>query len=226
MLCFLPFGIFYGHLRYFMTICCSLCSFGTFFRFWCHAPRKIWQPWSIQMFAAFSQKIKLDSYARRITQRSRQVFDISVFRIMCWERKAMNSKLARKPVFILEFIFFTRGRCYDHTFLRFSPILVGKNWRFFLKNYNIMINFFAKSSSSLSKKRQYFRQNFRRKYFLNHNIGFSWESFGITNQGCQMVCSQTENSNLGSLWNENCRYNLWPIWNTLLPSGILYGPLV
>jgi hypothetical protein len=29
----------------FITIRYILCSFGTFFRFWYHAPRKIWQPW-------------------------------------------------------------------------------------------------------------------------------------------------------------------------------------
>jgi hypothetical protein len=31
LLYFWPFGIFYGHLRYFITIWCILCSFGTFF---------------------------------------------------------------------------------------------------------------------------------------------------------------------------------------------------
>jgi hypothetical protein len=40
-----PFEIFYGYLGYFMTIRNILCSFGTFFQFWYHAPRKIWQPW-------------------------------------------------------------------------------------------------------------------------------------------------------------------------------------
>jgi hypothetical protein len=30
---------------------------------------------------------------------------------------------------------------------------------------------FCKTSSSLSKKRRYFRQMFRQKYFFNHNIG-------------------------------------------------------
>jgi hypothetical protein len=34
------FGTFYK-----MTIQHIVCSFGTFFRFWCNAPRKIWQPW-------------------------------------------------------------------------------------------------------------------------------------------------------------------------------------
>jgi hypothetical protein len=36
-------GIFDSNFGYFMTI---LCSFGTFFRFWYHVPRKIWQPWA------------------------------------------------------------------------------------------------------------------------------------------------------------------------------------
>jgi hypothetical protein len=38
------FGIFYEHLGYFLTIWYILCSFVTFFRFWYHEPRKIWQP--------------------------------------------------------------------------------------------------------------------------------------------------------------------------------------
>jgi hypothetical protein len=28
------------------------------------------------------------------------------------------------------FKFITRDRCYDHNFLRFSPIFCSKNWRF------------------------------------------------------------------------------------------------
>jgi hypothetical protein len=39
-----PLGISYGDLGYFMIIWYILYSFGTFFRFWCHVPRKIWQP--------------------------------------------------------------------------------------------------------------------------------------------------------------------------------------
>jgi hypothetical protein len=35
----------------------------------------------------------------------------------------------------------SRGRCYDHNFLRLSPILGEKNWRFFLIT-NVLINFF------------------------------------------------------------------------------------
>jgi hypothetical protein len=59
---FWPFGIFYGHLEYFMDIWNILWTFGTFygqfydhlvhfvliwyifFQFWYHVPRKIWQP--------------------------------------------------------------------------------------------------------------------------------------------------------------------------------------
>jgi hypothetical protein len=44
---------------------------------------------------------------------------------------------------------------------------------------DVMITIFAKTSSSLSKKRQFFSQNFSAKIFKNHNIG-SW-SFAATN---------------------------------------------
>jgi H+/Cl- antiporter ClcA len=43
-----PFGIFYGHLGYFVFSWYILCSFGTFFRFWYHGPIKIWQPFCHQ----------------------------------------------------------------------------------------------------------------------------------------------------------------------------------
>jgi hypothetical protein len=46
-------GIFYEHLSYFITFWYILCSFDTFFRFWCHAPRKIWQPCMRQPDMAF-----------------------------------------------------------------------------------------------------------------------------------------------------------------------------
>jgi hypothetical protein len=39
-----PLGIFDGHLGYSLTIRYILCLFGTFFRIWYHAPRKIRQP--------------------------------------------------------------------------------------------------------------------------------------------------------------------------------------
>jgi hypothetical protein len=60
------------------------------------------------------------------------------------------------------------GRSYDHNFLRFSAIFgnfrqfSAKQLAFFSKT-NVMINFFAKVNSSLSKKRQFFRQFFGRK---------------------------------------------------------------
>jgi hypothetical protein len=57
----------------------------------------------------------------------------------------------------------SRGRCYDHNFLRFSPIFAEK-FGVFLKN-QCYDQIFAKSSSSVSKKRQYFRQIFRREHF-------------------------------------------------------------
>jgi hypothetical protein len=45
----------------------------------------------------------------------------------------------------------------------------------FFSKTNVMITIFAKPSFDLSKKRQYFRQIFRRKYFKNHSIGPSIE---------------------------------------------------
>jgi hypothetical protein len=45
-----------------------------------------------------------------------------------------------------------------------------KKLAFFSKN-NVMITIFPKTSSSLSKKRQFFRYILRRKYLKNHNIG-------------------------------------------------------
>jgi hypothetical protein len=61
------------------------------------------------------------------------------------------------------------GRCYDHNFLRFLPIFGEKNG-VFLKN-QCYDNIFAKNSSSLSKKRRFFRRKIRRKYLKNRNIG-------------------------------------------------------
>jgi hypothetical protein len=53
-----------------------------------------------------------------------------------------------------------RGPCYDHNFQLFW----GEKISVFLKN-QCYDQIFAKSSSSSSKKRQYFRKNFRRKCF-------------------------------------------------------------
>jgi hypothetical protein len=60
---------------------------------------------------------------------------------------------------------------------QFSAIFpdFGRKFGVFLKNQCYDANF-AKTSSSLTKKRQFFRQSFRRKYFKNHNIG-PWYRF-------------------------------------------------
>jgi GTPase SAR1 family protein len=50
----------------------------------------------------------------------------------------------------------TGDRCYDHNFLRFSTIFGEKIGVLFSKT-NVVITIFAKTSSSLSKKRQNFR---------------------------------------------------------------------
>jgi hypothetical protein len=65
--------------------------------------------------------------------------------------------------------FLTRGRCYDHHFLRFLPIF-GEKIGVFLKNQCYDQNF-AYFSFVLRQKRQIFRWIFWRKYLINHNIG-------------------------------------------------------
>jgi hypothetical protein len=57
----------------------------------------------------------------------------------------------------------TRGRCYDHNFLRFFANFLRKIWRFSLKT-NAMMESLHKYS--LNKKCQFFR-----KHFYNHYIG-------------------------------------------------------
>jgi hypothetical protein len=52
----------------------------------------------------------------------------------------------------------TWGRCYDHTFLIFLPIFGEKNG-VFLKT-NVMIKFWQKVSSSLSKNATFFAKTF------------------------------------------------------------------
>jgi hypothetical protein len=59
------------------------------------------------------------------------------------------------PIFGEKIGVFLKNQCYDHNFQRFLPIF-GKKSAFFSKT-NVMITIFAKTSSSLSKKRQYFR---------------------------------------------------------------------
>jgi hypothetical protein len=63
------------------------------------------------------------------------------------------------------------GRCYGHNFLRFLPILGKTIRRFSQKKTMLWSHFFARTSSSLSKRSQFFRHFFRRKYFQKHNIG-------------------------------------------------------
>jgi hypothetical protein len=57
-----PLGIFYRHLGYFMNIGIILCSFGTFFRFWCHVSRKIWPPWLQLVYTGNGQNVFLASF--------------------------------------------------------------------------------------------------------------------------------------------------------------------
>jgi hypothetical protein len=67
--------------------------------------------------------------------------------------KAFVSKLIHKTD--------SGGRCYDHYFCYFWQFS-AKKWRF-LKN-NILIKFFSQFSLVLSKNRQIFCPNFRRKF--------------------------------------------------------------
>jgi hypothetical protein len=55
-----PFGIFYGHLVYFMAIWYILWPFGIFFQFLNVAPSKIWQPWSYHNFNSWIALRTLD----------------------------------------------------------------------------------------------------------------------------------------------------------------------
>jgi hypothetical protein len=58
----------------------------------------------------------------------------------------------------------TRGRCYDHNFLRFFSNFRREKWRFFKKQ--CYYNFFQKLAvCSLSKKNDNFFAIFWRKYF-------------------------------------------------------------
>jgi hypothetical protein len=67
-----------------------------------------------------------------------------------------------------------RGWCYDHNFLRFSTIFGERIGIFLINQCHDPI--FAWFSFVLSKKRQVFRQIFKRKYFLNHNVGPGFET--------------------------------------------------
>jgi hypothetical protein len=63
----------------------------------------------------------------------------------------------------------SRGRCYEHNFLRFLPIFDEKNG-VFLINQCYDPNF-TKLGSILSKFFPIFSQFFGRKYFISNNIG-------------------------------------------------------
>jgi hypothetical protein len=73
------------------------------------------------------------------------------------------------PIFGEKIGAFLKNQCYDHNFQPFLPIF-GEKIGAILKNQCYDHNF-AKSSSSSSKKRQYFRHIFGRKYLKNYNIG-------------------------------------------------------
>jgi hypothetical protein len=60
-------------------------------------------------------------------------------------------------------------------------------------------------------------------------LKFSWKWYRTPPQGCQMVCFQTKNRNLGKFW----MVLLWKIllyfvttWSILQPLEIFYGHLV
>jgi hypothetical protein len=74
------------------------------------------------------------------------------------------------PNTLVGFDLTTRGRCYDHNFLRFLPIFGEKKLAFFSKT-NVMITIFAKTSSSLSKNANIFARFFVENIFKNHSIG-------------------------------------------------------
>jgi hypothetical protein len=55
------------------------------------------------------------------------------------------------------------------------------------------------------------------------------QSSGNTNQGCQMVCFQTKNPNLGKFWSVlqwKMLVYLMSIWSILRPLELFYGHLV
>jgi hypothetical protein len=61
------------------------------------------------------------------------------------------------------YIKFSRGRCYDHNFLRFLPIFCEK--MAFFSRTTVKINF-CKNYYYFDQKTPNFRQIFQRKYFL------------------------------------------------------------
>jgi hypothetical protein len=64
----------------------------------------------------------------------------------------------------------TWGRCNDHNFLRFVLQFSAKKLAFYGKKQCLDSNL-TKNSSSLNKKRRFFRKCYWRKSFQNNNIG-------------------------------------------------------
>jgi hypothetical protein len=69
------------------------------------------------------------------------------------------------------------------------------------------------------------------EYFTRFGVLYQEKSGnpGPKAQGCQMVCFQTKNPNLGKFWRAlewKMLVYFMVIWNILLPFGIFYGRLV
>jgi hypothetical protein len=78
-----------------------------------------------------------------------------------WKLFTTRNWMYLKNLISIKYIFSTRGRCYHHNFLRFSPIFCEKIG---LKT-NVMIHFSQNSAVFLSQKRQFFLRFFCWKYF-------------------------------------------------------------
>jgi hypothetical protein len=123
-----PFGIFYRYLVDFTTIWYILCSFGTFFRFWSHVPRKIWQPWlSVIAVTVSALNFVLDDF--------RYVF--RTFRASVWEYvhgyelslQPKKSKQSRSQYYEQNFILFF-ANFQQKTCVFLIPML----WSYFCEN--------------------------------------------------------------------------------------------
>jgi hypothetical protein len=66
----------------------------------------------------------------------------------------------------------SRGRCYDHNFLRFLTYFLQK--MAFFSRTNVLINFFQTLALFRVKNANIFADFFWQKYFFNHNIGPRW----------------------------------------------------
>jgi hypothetical protein len=74
-----PFGIFYGDLRYFMTIWYILYSFGTFF--WYFVPIKIWQPWPYIVCLIILSTFRWESLANPPTNHLHMCLSTKIFAV-------------------------------------------------------------------------------------------------------------------------------------------------